>query len=245
MQKLRGIAFAAFLYSSGAIFGLIASPVLLFGENAPRSVAKLWTRMALSALKHIAGVTYRLEGLDLIPEGGAIIAVNHQSMWETIALYHLMPRPVIVFKKELTHVPIYGWFVSRAGNIAVDRKGGPKALRAMREQAANKIKEGCQVIIFPEGTRVRPGERAKFHPGVAGVYTAAKAPCVPAAHNSGLFWRYPGPEKVPGEITLKFLPPISPGLNRKDFLSLLKEEIDGARPDLIDAQSSNTGSSDG
>jgi len=233
MQRLRGIAFAAFLYSSGLILGLLASPVLLFGENAVRRVAKLWTRMALGALKHTAGVTYRLEGADLIPDGGAVIAANHQSMWETIALYWLMPRPVIVFKKELAHVPIYGWFVSRSGNIAVDRKGGAKALRAMRQQAATRVEERCQVIVFPEGTRVQPGETAKFHPGVAGIYAVAEAPCVPVAHNSGLFWRYPGPEKSPGEITLKILPAIDPGLNRKDFLALLKEKIDGARPDLI------------
>ncbi len=244
MGRMRGIAFLAFIFSSSIIYGVVTSPALLFGENAARAVAKLWTRMALDALKYITGITYRVEGEANIPDGGAIVAANHQSMWETLALYHLMPRPAFVFKQELVRLPIYGWVVARAGNIAVDRKGGAKALRAMRAAAAKRIDEGCQVIVFPEGTRVPTGQTAKLHSGIAGIYAAADAPCVPAAHNSGLFWRHPGPEKIPGEITLRFLPAIKPGLDRKTFLNQLKQAIDSARPDLADASSTEINSSD-
>ncbi len=240
MGRMRGIAFLAFVFSSSLIYGVVAVPFLLFGENAARAIAKLWTRMALGALKYITGITYRVEGAENIPDGGAIVAANHQSMWETLALYHLLPRPVFVFKKELARLPIYGWVVACAGNIAVDRKGGAKTLRAMRAAAAKRIEEGCQVIVFPEGTRVPTGQTAKFHSGIAGIYAAVGAPCVPAAHNSGLFWRHPGPDKIPGEITIRFLPAIAPGLDRKTFLNQLKQAIDSARPDLADTPSTET-----
>ncbi len=244
MGRIRGIAFLAIIFSSSLVYGVAVAPILLFGENPARAVAKLWIRMALGALKYITGVTYRVEGEANIPDGGAIVAANHQSMWETLALYLLMPRPVFVFKKELGRVPFYGWVVACAGNIAVDRKGGAKTLRALRATAARRIEEGCQVIVFPEGTRIPPGQTAKFHSGIAGIYAAAGAPCVPAAHNSGLFWRHPGPEKTPGEITIRFLPAIKPGLDRKVFLDQLKQTIDGARPDLVDGFSIELSSSD-
>ncbi len=236
MQRLRSMAFAVFLYASGLILGIIALPALLLGENAARAIAKIWARIVIAVLKTLTGVTFRLEGENFLPKEGALVASNHQSMWETIALYMLLPKPVMVFKKELARVPIYGWFASRAGNIAVDRKGGPKALRAMRQQSAQRIADGYQVIVFPEGTRVPPGNTGKFHPGIAGIYAAADAPCTPIAHNSGLFWRYPGMNKKPGEISVKILPPIEAGLERKIFLTLLKDKIDGARPDLVGNQ---------
>ncbi len=245
MGRVRGIAFLAVIFSSSLIYGVVVAPLLLFGENTARTVAKFWVRMALGALKYITGVTFRVEGATNIPDSGAIVASNHQSMWETLALYQLLPRPVFVLKKELARLPFYGWVVACAGNIAVDRKGGAKALRAMRTVAAKRIEEGCQVIVFPEGTRVPPGQTAKFHSGIAGIYTAVGAPCVPAAHNSGLFWRHPGPEKTPGEITLRFLPAIKPGLDRKAFLDQLKQQIDGARPDLLDTPANGTEPSDG
>ena len=207
-------------------------PVMLFGEEASRLTVKTWSRLALFGLKWIAGVSYRIEGAENIPHEGALIAANHQSMWETIALYAIAPKPVMILKQELTRIPVYGWWARAAGNITIDRKGGAKALRAMARAAKAHAEVGHQVIIFPEGTRSAPGERPRFQPGVAGIYVAAEAPCVPAAHNSGEHWRHPGGEKIPGTITLRFLPAIPPGLDRKVFLGELKTRIENARPDL-------------
>lgn len=234
MRKLGSIAFAAYVGLSALIVGVIASPFLLFGRDAANVAIKFWSRSVLIALKLLTGVSHRVEGLEHLPRGGALVAVNHQSMWETLALFTILPKPVFALKKELTRVPIYGWWALATKQISIDREAGAKALRAMRKQAAARIAEGCQVIVFPEGTRVPPGTTAPFHPGVAGVYTAIDAPCVPAVHDSGLFWRHPGPEKTPGVVTLRFLPPLAPGLDRKAFLRELKAIIDGARPDLID-----------
>ena len=234
MDRLRGIAFETYLYTSALVMGLLAAPLLLFGEKSARLVTSNWTRMSLSALRAITGISYRIEGDEHIPQKGALIAANHQSMWETIALYALLPRPVMVFKKELTHLPIYGWFALRAGNIAVDRNGGVKAMRDLQRKAARAVEDGAQVIVFPEGTRMKPGETARFQPGIAGIYTASGAPCVPVAHDSGRFWRHPGPAKRSGEVTLRFLPPIEPALDRKEFLARLQNAINAARPDIND-----------
>ena len=122
--------------------------------------------------------------------------------------------------------------MKRVGNIAVDRKGGAKALRAMRRDAAARIQAGEQIVVFPEGTRGDVGSRLAYQPGVAGIYKEAQALCVPVAHDSGVFWRYPGIEKRSGEITLRFLPAIAPSLDRREFLRTLQARIEAARPDL-------------
>lgn len=234
---LRSCAFTAFLILTVVVMGILCLPAVAFGKSAARPIARFWSQMMLGALKAIAGVSYRIEGRRHIPAGGALVAANHQSMWETIALYALLPKPVMILKKELLRIPIYGWWALPTGNIAVDRKGGAKALRAMRKAARTAIENGEQVVVFPEGTRSAPGARAAYQPGAAGIYAAAEAPCVPAAHDSGRYWRHPGVRKTPGQITLTFLPPIAPGLDRKEFLRTLKTRIESARPDLKDAPS--------
>lgn len=233
LRRIRSAAFAVYLPLSVALMGIGGLPVMLFGEGAARLTVKTWARLALFGLKWIAGVSYRIEGAENLPQGGALIAANHQSMWETIALYALAPKPVMILKQELTRIPVYGWWALAAGNITIDRKGGAKALRAMTRAAKAHAEAGHQIVIFPEGTRSAPGARARFQPGVAGVYLAANAPCVPAAHDSGRFWRHPGGEKIPGVITLRFLPAIPPGLDRKVFLRELQSRIENARPDLV------------
>ncbi|WP_428407552.1 lysophospholipid acyltransferase family protein [Hyphococcus sp.] len=233
IRRIRSAAFSFYLIVTVAVMGIVCLPVMLFGRGPARATVKLWSRLALFGLHQIAGVTYKIEGAENLPQGGALIAANHQSQWETIALYALAPKPVMVFKKELKRIPVYGWWAARAGNIAIDRKGGAKALRAMTREAKARAEAGEQIIIFPEGTRMKPGERGALQPGVAGVYAAMDAPCTPVVHDSGRFWRHPGGEKIPGAISLHFLPAIPPGLDRKEFLRVLAARLEGARPDLI------------
>ncbi|MEO1241198.1 MAG: 1-acyl-sn-glycerol-3-phosphate acyltransferase [Pseudomonadota bacterium] len=235
MQLARSIAFMAYFVISILMTGTCAIPVILLAPKTARPIAKAWARSNLFMLKLLAGVGYKIEGAEHVPDFGALVAANHQSQWETMALYALLPRPVIILKKELLRIPIYGWWLQQTGNIAVDRRGGAKALRAMRREAAARIAAGEQIVVFPEGTRSAVGERLSFQSGVAGIYKEVNGPCVPVAHNSGEHWRYPGILKTPGEITLRFLPAIAPGLDRKEFLPTLQAQIEQARPDLEDA----------
>lgn len=229
---LRSYVFTGFMVVTIVVMGIVCLPAIAFGKDTARAVVKFWARMILTVLKITTGVSHRLEGGEHIPNAGALVAANHQSMWETIALYALLPKPVVILKQELLAIPIYGWWARAVGSIAVDRKAGAKALRAMRKAALDAIENGEQVTVFPEGTRIAPGAKGPYQAGVAGIYSAVDAPCVPAAHDSGRFWRHPGVLKEPGCITLTFLPPIEPGLDRKAFLGVLQERIEAARTDL-------------
>ena len=232
MRRLGEVLFTAYLAGSLAVIGILGLPLMLFGEKAARIAPNIWVPSNLLMLRLLTGVTHKIEGAENIPKDGAVIAANHQSMWETLALWSILPYPVAVLKQELKELPVFGWWARVVGNIAVDRKGGARALRAMREEARDKIAAGAQVFVFPEGTRARPGEKARLMPGAAGVYLAANAPCVPVAHDSGRFWLHPGIRKEPGVITIRFLAPIEPGLDRRKFMTVLEERLTEGRPDL-------------
>lgn len=210
---------------------VLVAPAILFGTNTAVACVRTWSKIMVSGLRIICGVRYEIEGLENIPEEGVIVASNHQSMWETVAFMSLLPKPVMVFKKELTANPVYALWGKYAG-IAIDRSRGARALKDLTAAAIEKIAEGRQVILFPEGTRVPLGKTQPFQPGVAAVYKAANAPCVPIAHNSGAHWLHPGPLKIPGVISVKILPAIPPGMDRKKFTAVLEETIAAARPDL-------------
>ena len=231
MNRIRSIVFTFVIALAAVVATIVCLPLLLSGGEAARKVVRAWSRFALGAMKVIAGVDYTVEGREHLPAGGALVVSNHQSLWETIALQLFLKEPVIIYKKELLKIPVYGWWVKRTGNISIDREGGARELRRMRETAARRIAEGAQVVVFPEGTRVKAGETAPFQPGVAGVYKAANAPCVPIVHDSGRFWRQLGGALNPGVITLRILPPIEPGLDRRAFQTLIEERINAARPD--------------
>ncbi len=231
MIWVRSILFFTVLFTVTPLMAVFCAPALLLGEGPARACMRVWARLMLAALKAICGVSHRVAGAENIPTGGAVIAANHQSMWETIALFAILPRPVMVFKRELARNPVYGVW-AKYGGVAIDRRAGVKAIRDLTRAAEEQVAMGRQLILFPEGTRIKPGTRAAFQPGVAAAARATGAPCVPVAHNSGEHWRHPGPLKTPGEITIAFLPPIPRGAPRKAFTTALERAIAGARADL-------------
>lgn len=228
MNAARSLLFIIFLVVLTGVMGIVFLPAVLFGPAAARSIIKAWSHIALGALAVFCGVRHRVEGSENLPEGAAIVAANHQSMWETIALFAILKRPTMVFKRELLRIPVYGWW-ARASGVMLDRKAGAKAIRTLREATAKRLSSGDQIVIFPEGTRGPPGGLLPLLPGVAGVYTSANVPVTPAIHNSGTLWRHPGLTKTPGTITLKILPPIPPGLPRREFMKQLEAALSGAR----------------
>jgi 1-acyl-sn-glycerol-3-phosphate acyltransferase len=163
-----------------------------------------------------------------------IIACKHQSSWETLAFTLLFDDIAIVLKRELLFIPVVGWAMARAGNIAVARGDGAAALRGMVRQAKAVIADGRRVVIFPEGTRVAPGDQRPYQIGTAALYRQLGVPVVPMALNSGLFWGRRKWVKGPGTITLEILPPIPPGLSRNAFMETLRERIEGATARLIE-----------
>lgn len=235
MNRLRTALFTIYFALATLVIALAFLPALLFGHKAAVAAVHFWARVILFGLKLICGVSHVVEGAENIPKGPAIVAANHQSMWETIAFFTFLNKPVFVLKRELLKIPVYGWWAAAAGFIAIDRSAGAKALRAMTRKAAASLAEDAQIVVFPEGTRVPLGERRRLQPGVAALYLIGSAPVTPVIHNSGRHWRFPGSLnglKIPGVITVRIEPAIAPGLERKAFLKELEETLTGGRDDL-------------
>jgi 1-acyl-sn-glycerol-3-phosphate acyltransferase len=236
MIELRSALFAIYLSGATIAFSAVGSLWLVLGEAGARMVVRGWARAALFGLGVICGLRWRIEGAQHIPRGGGLIVANHQSMWETIALLVAVDRPVMIFKHELLRVPVYGWWGRRAGMIPVDRRAGPRAIKSLAAATAARIREGHQVIVFPEGTRIPFGARGPLQPGATAIYLNAGAPCTPALHDSGRLWLHPGglfSLKRPGVVTLRFLPAIEPGLSRKTFQARLEIAM-SARGEALD-----------
>lgn len=207
---------------------VICLPLLFGPRRGVQAAGALWIDGTLFLLKHVVGIGYRISGAENLPDSPAIYAAKHQSAWETLFLSRYLDFPAFVLKKELLSIPLFGWFLRRAGMIAVDRKGGASALRRMARQATETLESGRSILIFPEGTRVAPGQTRPYQPGVAALYTQLKVPVVPVALNSGLFWGRRAFIKKPGTIVVEILPPIPPGLDRKALMKELENRIETA-----------------
>jgi 1-acyl-sn-glycerol-3-phosphate acyltransferase len=212
------------------IMNVGALPILLLPSRLTIKAANLWARLVLFGLKEIAGTGVEVRGR--LDDPRVLIAAKHFSMWETVALLALLPGPAIVLKRSLLSVPLYGWYCRKMRMIAIDREAGAKAIRLMHGEAKQALDEGRPVVIFPEGTRKKPGAPPDYKPGVAALYAQLHVPCVPVAHNSGLFWAG-GFFRKPGTIILEFLPPIPPGLSRRDFMTALESRIEEASNRLL------------
>jgi 1-acyl-sn-glycerol-3-phosphate acyltransferase len=231
---LRSFAFNVGWYLGSAVIAIVGLPLLLAPRRGVVAWARLWIVFVLWWLRVTVGITHRVVGVENLPEGPAIIACKHQSSWETLAFTLLFDDIAIVLKRELLFIPVVGWAMARAGNIAVARGDGAAALRGMVKQARAVIADGRSIVIFPEGTRAAPGEQRPYQVGTAALYRQLGVPVVPMALNSGLFWGRRKWVKRPGMITLEILPLIPPGLPRNAFMATLRERIEGATARLVE-----------
>jgi len=192
-------------------------------------LGNLWGSVNLSLLKAVCGLDYHIQGLENLPGTGAVVAANHQSAWETIALRGLLPaRQTWVLKRELLMIPIFGWALWVSKAIVVDRKSGPKSLKKLVKEGIRRLEEGRLVVIFPEGTRVPPGEQRKYGAGAGLLAGSSGCPVIPVAHNAGVFWARRGLKKYPGTIDVVFGPPIlTQGLKAVAVTRKVEEWIKG------------------
>ncbi|MGE0722879.1 MAG: lysophospholipid acyltransferase family protein [Alphaproteobacteria bacterium] len=233
MSVLRSLAFNAGFIGWTLLVALLGWPTLLMPRRAIRIVHRVWRGGVAAMLRAIVGIDVRWIGLERIPEGPVIFAAKHQSAWDTVELPWRLDLPAVVLKRELLWIPIYGWFLARTGMIAVDRAGRAAALRAMIAGARAAAADGRSILIFPEGTRVAPGARRPYHPGIAALYGQLRLPVVPIALDSGLRWGRRAFLKRPGTITVEVLDPIPPGLDRRAFVGRLETAIEGATDRLL------------
>ena len=206
---------------------------LVGGSSALRyRIARAWLALCIQAAGPILGIRTRVAGMEHLPTDpaqGAVLLVKHQSAYETFLMPALLPRPIAyVFKKELLKVPFFGWSIGSLDMIHIDRGHAARALIKVLKQGRRLLGQGRWVVMFPEGTRTPRGEHGKYMSSGARLAIDAGVPVVPVALNSGLFWGRKAILKKPGIITIEYLPPIPPGLDRKTFMRELESRIEGA-----------------
>jgi len=238
MTSLRSFLFNI-LFALWTAFIFVASlPTLVLPRAACWWMGGLWVRGALLLLRATVGLGHRVRGAEHRVNGPAIYAAKHQSAWDTLVFPLLLDKPAYVLKQELIRVPLFGSYLKQCGMIPVDREGGGAALKQLLRAGRAAVAQGRSILIYPEGTRTPPGERRPYHPGVAALYGDLGVPVVPVALNSGLFWGRRSFHKQPGTITIEFLPPIAPGLPRREFMRELQERMEGASQRLVAADAS-------
>jgi 1-acyl-sn-glycerol-3-phosphate acyltransferase len=164
----------------------------------------------MALCRYVLGIRYRVLGRENMPAAPAVVMAKHQSAWETVGLQEVFPPLVFVLKKELLRVPFFGWGLAAMKMISIDRAAAKDALKQVFDQGRERLSAGYWVVIFPEGTRVAPGETARYKPGGAHLAVRSGARVVPVAHNAGEFWRKDRFTIAPGLITVSIGPPIDP-----------------------------------
>lgn len=233
MIVVRSIIFDVTFYLWTALIAILALPVLVASERGAIRISALWAVVSLLLLRLIVGLTYEVRGSNNLPKGAVIVALKHQSAWDTIALWALLKSPAIVLKQSLAAIPVFGWYMKRGKAIIIDRNTGAKTLKPMVATARSAAAQGRPIAIFPEGTRTPVGSRGSYLPGVAALYMQLGLPVVPVALNSGLFWGRRSWLRRPGRIVVEFLPAVEPGLNRRQFMSELEQRIERATSMLV------------
>ena len=239
MNRLRqaagSVAFTVYLFVSVVPYSCW---VLLTAPITPRDhawrVARSWAGTVIALLRIFCGLKYRVDGAEHLPRQPAVVLMKHSSAWETIAQLILFPKQVWVMKRQLLWVPFFGWALAVFSPIAIDRRGGRQAVEQVLRQGQERLGEDRWVIIFPEGTRVAPGERRRY--GLSGALLAAvtELPVIPVTHNAGDFWPRRGLIKRPGTIRMVIGPPIeaagrSPRDVNRDVESWIETTLDEIR----------------
>ena len=228
MILLRSLLFQLLFYLLTAVMGIAGLPLLLGPWRWSMWYGTHWSAATLRLLGWTTGLRHEVRGRANLPAGACIIAMKHQSAWDTLAGPVIFDRPVVVMKRELGWIPIYGWYVRKAGMVPIDRTAGPAALRGMVVAAAQAAAAGRPIIIFPEGTRRAVGAPPAYQPGVFALYRQLGLPLVPVAVNSGRFWGRRSFVKRPGRIVVELLPPIAPGGDRRTVMRALETQIETA-----------------
>jgi len=235
MQYVRSKLFDVFLVLWTVLLSL-AIPVMWILDSPPRAVRKLahiWTGGIDLGLRHIVGLNHVERGRENIPRGPFVIMANHQSPWETLILSHKFPEAAFVAKAELGRIPAVGWCLKNYPMIMIDRAAGAKAMRQLIAESKAVIGDGRPIIIFPEGTRRHLREPVEFRRGIELLYSELQVPVLPVALNSGAFWGPDRPYRRKGTITISYLPPIAPGMNREEFRKMAQSLLQAEKERLL------------
>tara|TARA_X000000368_G_C23029210_1_gene711662 strand:- start:963 stop:1670 length:708 start_codon:yes stop_codon:yes gene_type:complete len=227
MIFLKSLFFNILLFGGIIVACIIVFPLLFVRDKYMIRAGKVLSRYVVFLLKIFIDVKIEFKGTENLKKFDRyFVASAHQSMFETFALQTVISGPVFILKKELMQIPFFGWCLKKIGAVAIVRDTATKENLNFFDKILDKINKGKRpLLIFPQGTRVPYKDRPDFKKGVARIYEALKLPCVPVALNTGKVWPKNSFNKYPGKITISFLNPIEPGLNKEEFLKKLQQII--------------------
>ena len=220
----RSFLFAVGQWLFTPIFCCVILLVFPFPPHTRYRCISLWAKTMLWWLQLTCGIRYRVIGQENIPNTPCVVLSKHQSAWETLAFQKILPDQVWVLKRELLWLPFFGWGLALTSPIAIDRAAGREALKQLVEQGQDRLNRGFDVVVFPEGTRVAPGERGRYHIGGAWLAAHTKTPVLPIAHNAGKFWGKNAFLKKPGTVTVSIGPLIDSKHLKTDALNRRVED---------------------
>jgi len=202
MLWIRSTIYFSYMVLSAMFFGPLAALIRALPFEKRAGYIALFAKSNIWVLERVCGLKYEVEGIENIPQGGFICMSKHQSTWETYAFQKILPPITWILKKELLRVPFFGWGLAALEPIAIERGSGKKAIMQINREGKDRLDKGRMVLIFPEGTRIAPGERGEYK--VGGGMLAAKTgyPVIPVAHNAGEYWAKHSFIKKPGTIKI-------------------------------------------
>jgi 1-acyl-sn-glycerol-3-phosphate acyltransferase len=233
MLLLRSMLFNICFYALMIVLLIFGVPRLVAGRHQVEDHGRLWARLSLALLERICHLKVEFRGLQYLPGGPAIVAAKHQSFLDVLALVLKVRGFTFVYKRELGVIPLFGLYLRRSEQIAVDRAKGGSVLPQVIAAAKQIFAQRRQLVIFPEGTRTAVGAPPRYKTGVARIARETGVVCVPVALNSGLFWRRRGFLRRAGTVVVEFLQPIEPGLDKEAFMRLLETRIEEASQRLV------------
>ncbi len=233
MTLVRSALFALALVVVTPPYALIALATFPLPRLARYRVISGWSRLVVRLARAICGIRWSVEGREHLPADPAVILAKHQSAWETLAFQEIFPPQVLVLKKELLWIPFFGWGLALMSPIAIDRANGRAALRDIARRGKQRLAQGFWVVIFPEGTRVRVGEKRAYQQGGAWLAAQCGVPVVPVAHNAGRLWPRNAFLKRPGEVIVRIGPAIpTAGRDAKQISAEAEAWIEGEQRTL-------------
>ena len=223
---LRSILFYVLWFLWTILLGILCLPYLILPKQNLKKPINIWIFGVFKILQVTCGITYEVRGIKNIPDNALIVACKHQSAFETFALYFHFEKAVFIHKKQLYNIPIFGQYLKKTDMIAIDRSKVTSAMRKIMVDAKLKILQGYSIIIFPEGTRKKPGETPDYKKGFYGIYKNLETEILPVAVNSGYYWPKHTFVKRPGKIIISILPKIKSNIEREELVNSIEKNIE-------------------
>lgn len=224
IQWLRSLIYVVQIYTMMLVLGILFAPFAIVSKSGAKLACKVYCAWVLWTARWMVGIKTEVRGS--VPTDEVVVASKHQSFLDILVLFGRMPWPKFIMKRELMWTPVIGLYAKRLGCVPVNRGRGGAAIAKMVQDVAREFAEPGQLVIYPQGTRVAPGDFKPYKIGAAVLYDQLKQPCIPVATNVGLFWPRKGILRKPGTAVVEFLDPIPAGLPKDEFMKILEERVE-------------------